>query len=55
MMEEPVVNLSDSLMKRNWEVDQMTISSARRDRWTAQIAEAESVSRTKSRSATESS
>ena len=38
MIEEPVVNLSDSRMKPNCAVDQSTISSASRDRWTAQIA-----------------
>jgi hypothetical protein len=55
MMEEPVVNLSESFTKRNWLVDQMTISSASRDRCMEQMAQALSVSRTKSRSATVSS
>ena len=52
MIDEPVVNLSDSEMKANCGVVHNTISSAKRDRCTAQIAAVESVSRTKSRSET---
>ena len=55
MIEEPVVNLSDRPAKPNCGVAQSTISSAKRDRWTAQIEAALKASSTKSRSDTESS
>ncbi len=55
MIEEPVVKLSDSRMKPTSGDDQITISSANRDRCTAAMAQADSVSSTKSRSATASS
>ena len=55
MMDEPVVNLSDRRTNANCGVIQITISSARRDRCTAAIAAAASVSSAKSRSATLSS
>ena len=55
MIEEPVVNLSERRTNANWGVIQITISSASRDRCTAVIAAAASVSSTKSRSATASS
>ena len=55
MMEEPVVNLSDRRTNANCGVIQITISSARRERCTAAIAAAASVSSAKSRSATLSS
>ena len=55
MIEEPVVNLSDSRTKPNCGVIQITISSAKRDRCTAVIAAAASVSSAKSRSDTPSS
>ena len=55
MIEEPVVNLSDSRMKPTSGDVQITISSASRDRCTAAIAAAASVSSTKSRSDTASS
>ena len=55
MIEEPVVNLSDRRRRPASGEDQITISSAKRERCTAQMAEAESVSSTKSRSATASS
>ena len=52
-MDEPVENRSDSFAKPNCGVAHSTISSAKRDRCTAQIeAAAERTSRTKSRSAT---
>ena len=38
MIEEPVEKRSDMVTKRNWAEDQITSSSASRDRWTAQIA-----------------
>src|ERR1700750_1063703 len=52
MIEEPVVNLSESLISATSGEVQITISSAKRDRWTAAIAAADHVSSTKSRSAT---
>ena len=55
MIEEPVVKRSDSRTKPNCGVDQITISSAKRDRWTAQRLAAASVSSAKSRSETASS
>ena len=55
MIEEPVVNLSDSATRPTSGEDQITISSAKRDRCTAVIAAAASVSSTKSRSETASS
>ena len=55
MIEEPVVNLSDSRSRPTSGDDHITISSAKRDRCTAVIAPAASVSSTKSRSATASS
>ncbi len=55
MIEEPVVNLSDSRTKPTSGDVQITISSAKRDRCTAAIAAAPSVSSTKSRSDTASS
>ena len=55
MIEEPVVNLSDSLRKPTSGEVQITISSAKRDRCTEAIAAAASVSSTKSRSDTASS
>ena len=55
MIEEPVVNLSDSLTRPTSGDDQITISSAKRDRCTAAIEAADSVSSTKSRSDTASS
>ena len=55
MIELPVVNASDSRMKRNGALHQMTISSAKRDRCTAEIAAAARNSRAKSRSETASS
>ena len=55
IIEEPVVNLSDSRIRPVSGDDQITISSAKRDRCTAAIAQADSVSSTKSRSATASS
>ncbi|MEZ5886034.1 MAG: hypothetical protein R3D56_03985 [Paracoccaceae bacterium] len=45
MTEEPVENRSESVTKRNWAEDQITSSSAKRDRWTAQIEAAERNSR----------
>src|SRR3974390_2994259 len=55
MMEEPVVNLSDSRTRPTSGEVQTTISSANRDRCTAQIAAADRDSSTKSRSDTASS
>ncbi len=55
MIEEPVVNRSESRTKPNCGVIQITISSAKRDRCMAAIAAAASVSSAKSRSATASS
>ncbi len=55
MIEEPVVNLSDNLTRPASGDVQITISSAKRDRCTAAIAPAASVSSTKSRSETASS
>ena len=55
MIEEPVEKRSDSVTNRNWAEDQITSSSASRDRWTAQIAEADRNSSAKSRSLTASS
>jgi hypothetical protein len=55
MIDEPVVNWSDRRMKPNCGVDQITSSSAKRDRCMAQIDAAASISSTKSRSETESS
>ena len=55
MIEEPVVNLSDSFTRPTSGEVQITISSAKRDRCTAAIAAAASVSSTKSRSETASS
>ena len=55
MIEEPVVKASESRTKPNCGVVQSTISSAKRERCTAQIEAAASVSSTKSRSETESS
>ncbi len=55
MIEEPVVNLSDSARKPTSGEHQITISSAKRDRCTAVIEAAASVSSTKSRSETASS
>ncbi len=55
MIEEPVVNLSDSLRKPTSGDVQITISSAKRDRCTEVMAAAASVSSTKSRSDTASS
>ena len=55
MIEEPVVNLSESLISPTSGEVQITISSAKRDRCTDAIAAADSVSITKSRSDTASS
>ena len=55
MIDEPVVKRSESVTKPNCGVAQSTISSAKRERCTAQIEAAESASSAKSRSATESS
>ncbi len=55
IIEEPVVNLSDSLTSPVSGDDQITISSASRDRCTAVIDAAASVSIAKSRSDTASS
>src|SRR5215831_11784788 len=55
MMEEPVVKRSESEMRPTSGEHQITISSAKRDRCTAVMAAAASVSRTKSRSETASS
>jgi hypothetical protein len=55
MIDEPVVNLSDSRRKPTSGDVHSTISSANRDRWIAVIAAAASVSSTKSRSDTASS
>ncbi len=55
MIEEPVVNLSDSFTSAVSGEVQITISSASRDRCTAVIEAAASVSMTKSRSETASS
>ena len=55
MIEEPVVNLSDSVTKPTSGEHHSTISSAKRDRCTAVIEAAASVSITKSRSDTASS
>ncbi len=54
MIEEPVVKASDSATKPNCGVVQSTISSASRDRCTAQIEAADRASRAKSRSETPS-
>ena len=53
MIDEPVVKRSESATKPNCGVAQSTISSAKRERCTAQIEAAESASSAKSRSATE--
>ena len=55
MIEEPVEKASESRTKPNCGVVHSTISSAKRERWVAQIAAAPSASSAKSRSATESS
>src|SRR5262249_27884982 len=55
MMEEPVVKRSESDMRPTSGEHQITISSAKRDRCTAVMAAAASVSSTKSRSETASS
>ena len=55
MIEEPVVNLSESRTRPTSGEVQITISSAKRDMCTAAIEAAESVSSTKSRSETASS
>src|SRR5262249_45062573 len=55
MIDEPVVNLSDSLTRPTSAEVQITISSAKRDRCTAVMAAAASVSSAKSRSDTASS
>jgi hypothetical protein len=55
MMEEPVEKRSDRRTKRNCAVDQITSSSARRLRWTAQMPAADRNSSAKSRSETASS
>ena len=55
IIEEPVVNLSESLTRPVSGEDQITISSASRDRCTLAMAAAASVSMTKSRSETASS
>ncbi len=55
MIDEPDVNLSESLTKLNCADDQMTISSAKRERCTAVRLAAASASTTKSRSETASS
>ena len=55
MIDDPVVNLSLSATKENCTVVHSTISSAKRDKCVAQMAAAESVSSTKSRSETLSS
>src|ERR687894_430240 len=55
MIEEPVENASDRRTKPNWAEVHSTISSAKRDRCTAQMEAAASVSSKKSRSETESS
>ena len=55
MIEEPVEKRSDSATKRNCALDQRTISSAKRDRWVAQIDAAARNSSAKSRSLTASS
>ena len=55
IIDEPVVNASDNLIRPTSGDDQSTISSAKRDRCTAAIEQAASVSSTKSRSATASS
>ena len=53
-MDEPVVKASDRLIKVNLSVDQITISSANRERWVAQIAAAAMNSTAKSRAETAS-
>ncbi len=55
MIEEPVVNLSESRTRPTSGDVQITISSAKRDMCTAAIEAADSVSSTKSRSDTASS
>ena len=55
MIELPVVNASDSRMKRHGALHQITISSAKRDRCIAEIAAAPRNSSAKSRSDTASS
>ena len=55
MIELPVVNASDNVMKSNGALHQMTISSARRERWIAVIDAAPRYSSAKSRSDTASS
>ena len=55
MIEEPEVNLSLSLISPTTGEVQITISSAKRDRWTDAMAAADSVSITKSRADTASS
>ena len=55
MIEEPVVKASDRRTKPNGAEHHITISSASRERWTAQIEAAARNSRAKSRSETASS
>ena len=55
MMLEPVDHASDIRTNPNWADDQITISSARRERCCAQIATALSASSAKSRALTQSS
>jgi len=55
VIDEPVEKRSDRLTKRNCALDQRTISSAKRDRWVAQIDAAARNSSAKSRSLTASS
>ena len=55
MIDEPVENESLRLAKRNWALDQITSSSASRDRCTAQIEATDRNSSAKSRSDTASS
>ncbi len=54
MIDEPVVQRSDNCTNRNWAEDQITSSSAKRDRCMAQIELAPRNSSAKSRSETES-
>ena len=54
IIDEPVVNASDSWIKPNLSVDQMTISSAKRERCVAQIEAADRNSTAKSRDETAS-
>ena len=55
MMLDPVENRSDMRTKRNWAEDQITSSSAKRDRCMAQMLAADRYSSAKSRSDTLSS